>query len=85
MEYKNKSKQLLFERLAAKGLEREMIPSFIRSMRICYAFDPKMPSLKTNRQIQSLGWDDIKLDHGTLKQSIVFFETESRRCSRHGN
>ena len=72
----NKGKQLLFERLAAKGLEREMIPSYIRSMRICYASDHQMPSLKTNRQMQSLGWNNIELDYLILKQSITYFETE---------
>ena len=78
MKSKKKAKQLLSERLAAKGLERDMIPSYIRSMRICYASDPKMPSLKTNRQMQSLGWNNIELDYRFLKQSITYFETENR-------
>lgn len=78
MNSKNTDRHLLFEGLIAKGLEKEIIPSLIRSMRICYAADPKMPSLKINRWIQSLGWNNIELDSHILKQSIVYFATESR-------
>lgn len=81
MKSKNKAKQLLIKRLTAKGVEREMIPSYIRSMRICYASDNQMPSLKTNRQMKSLGWNNIELDYPILKQSITYFETEIRRGS----
>jgi len=81
MKSKSKGKQLLFERIAAKGLEREMISSYIRSMRICYTSDPKLPSLKTNRQMQSPGWNNIELDYRILKQSITYFKTEIRRGS----
>ena len=78
MKPNNERKKLLFERLAAKGLAREMIHSYIRSMRICYVSDPKMPSLQTNRKMQSLGWYNVELDDRTLKQSITYFETENR-------
>jgi hypothetical protein len=47
-------------------------------MRICYASDYKMPSLNMNRQIQSLGWNNIELDDPILKQPITYFETEIR-------
>jgi hypothetical protein len=81
MKSKNKGKQLLFDRLAAKGVERDMIPSYIRSMRICYASDHQMPSRKTNRQMQSLGWNNIELDYPILKQSITYFKTEIKHSS----
>ncbi len=69
-------KQLLIDNLASKGLKDEIIPSVIRSMRICYASDPQMNSLKTNRLIHSLGWNDIDLDYQTLKLSVACFEAE---------
>ena len=70
----SKFKQLLVGRLEAKGLESDIIPSFIRSMRICFANDPEMNQLKANRQLQFLGWNDIELDYHTLQIAIVCFE-----------
>ncbi|MCG6909789.1 MAG: hypothetical protein LJE94_06645 [Deltaproteobacteria bacterium] len=81
MKNKSKGRQLLIESLAAKGLEDEVIPSLIRSMRICYDADPKMPSLKTNRRIRSLGWNNFKLDNHILKISIDYFKKEIRNTS----
>lgn len=77
----SKGRQLLIEGLAAKGLEEDVIPSLIRSMRICYDADPKMPSLKTNRRIQSLGWNNFELDNHILKLSIDYFEKETMGSS----
>ena len=73
----NNCKQLLADRLALKGLEKDTISSFIRSMRICFAADPKMNYLKTNRLIQFLGWNNIDVDALTLQLAITCFEAES--------
>jgi hypothetical protein len=81
MNYKSKGRQLLIEGLVAKGLKEEVIPSLIRSMRICYDADPKMPSIKTNRRIQSLGWNNFELDNHILKLSIDYFKKERRPSS----
>lgn len=78
MNYKSKGRQLLIEGLAAKGLKAEVIPSLIRSMRLCYDADPKMSSLKTNQRIQSLGWNNFELDNHILELSIDYFKKESR-------
>jgi len=72
----SKFRQILVDRLAAKGLEKDTIPSFIRSMRICFATNPKMNHLKANRQLQFLGWYDIEVDYHTLQLSIACFEAE---------
>jgi hypothetical protein len=81
MNYNSTGRQLLIEGLSAKGLKEEVIPSLIRSMRICYDADPKMPSIKTNQRIQSLGWDDFELDNHILKLSIDYFKKEIRANS----
>ena len=72
----SKFRQMLIDCLAAKGLEKDTIPSFIRSMRICFATNPKMNHLKANRQLQFLGWNDIEVDYHTLQLSITCFEAE---------
>ena len=81
MKSKSKGRQLLIDGLAAKGLEIEVIPSLIRSMRLCYDADPEMQSLKTNRRIKSLGWNNFYLDNQILKLSIDYFEKEIRHSS----
>ena len=72
----SKFKQLLVDRLEAKGLAQDIIPSFIRSMRICFVNDAKMNHLKTNRQLQFLGWNDIEVDYHTFQIAIACFEAE---------
>jgi hypothetical protein len=47
MSFESTCKQLLIQGLSAMGLKEEIIPSLIRSMRICYAFDPQMNYLIT--------------------------------------
>ena len=77
----SKFRQMLVDRLAAKGLEKDTIPSFIRSMRICFATNPKMNHLKANRQLQFLGWNDIEMDYNTLQIAVAFFKAEATTIS----
>ena len=70
-------KQMLVDCLEAKGFEKDTIPSFVRSMRICIDTDPKVNLLKVNRQLQFLGWNNIELDYHTLQIAIACFEAES--------
>ena len=69
-------KQILVEHLETKGLEKDTIPSFIRSLRICLATDSKMNHLKANRRLHFLGWNDIEVDYHTLQLAIACFEAE---------
>ena len=72
----SKFKQMFVDRLEAKGLEKDTIPSFIRTMRICISSDPKMNHLNANKQLQFLGWNDIEVDYHTLQLAIACFEAE---------
>lgn len=76
MNTKSISRQRFTAHLAASGLEGEFIPSFVRSMRICFATDPQMNTLKANRQIRSLGWNNVNLDDRTLQLAFAFFKAE---------
>ena len=76
MKSENKCKQSLIDGLVTMGLKNEIIPSLIRTMRICYASDPRMKYLTTNKEIHSLGWNDIELNSHILKLSIACFEEE---------
>lgn len=72
----SKFKQILVDRLVTKGLEKDTIPSFIRSMRICLSTDPKMNYLKANKLLHFLGWNDIEMDYHTLQLAVACFEAE---------
>ena len=76
MKPESNCKQSLIDGLLAMGLKKEIIPSLIRTMRICYASDPRMKYLITNKEIHSLGWNDIELNSHILKLSIACFDEE---------
>jgi len=69
-------KHLLFQRLEMKGMKKDIIPSYIRSMKICLVNKPNMNPLQANEQLQLLGWNDIELDYHTIQLAIACFETE---------
>jgi hypothetical protein len=76
MNYKSKLKQKLIDHLEAKRLEIDTIPSFIRSMRICFNINSQMNNLEINRYLESFGWNDIEVDPHTLLLSNAFFKAE---------
>ena len=76
MNSKRKLKQKLIDHLEAKRLGIDTIPSFIRSMRICFAINSQMDHLEVNRHLKSFGWNDIEVDPHTLLLSTAFFKAE---------
>jgi hypothetical protein len=72
----NQLKETLIYRLANKGMDPNMIPSYIRSMKICFVNKPNMNPLQANEQLQFLGWNDIELDYHTMQLAKACFETE---------
>ena len=69
-------KEILIQRLANKGMDTNMIPSYLRSMKICFVHNPNMNHLQVNEQLQFLGWNDIDVDYHTIQLAIACFETE---------
>jgi len=69
-------KEILIHRLANKGMDPNMIPSYIRSMKICFVDNPNMNPLQANEELQFLGWNDIEVDYHTIQLAIACFETE---------
>ncbi len=67
---------ILMQRMARKGMEITAIPAYIRDLAntIVAHGCPNLQEL--NRRLQSLGWDDFKLDDYTLQLIIAIFEPE---------
>ena len=72
----NQLKETLIYRLTNKGMDPNMIHSYIRSMKICFVNNPNMNPLQANEKLQFLGWDDIEVDYHTMQLAIACFETE---------
>ena len=69
-------KQELFDRLKVKGMEKEFIHYYIRSLKICLSINPSMNHLQLDKELQLLGWYDFEMDYHTLQLAIASFETE---------
>jgi len=72
-------KQALFHHLVLKGMNKEIIPSYIRSMRICLANNPTINLLQLDTELQFLGWNNFKLDFHTLQLTKSCFKAETIR------
>ena len=69
-------KHTLIQRLEKKGLESDLIPSFIRSLANSYVVNPQMNFSQVNQKLQSLGWAGVEVDYHTFQLVLACFEDE---------
>jgi len=72
----NQIKHTLIQRLEKKGLESDLIPSFIRSLANSYVVNPQMDFSQVNQKLQSLGWAGVEVDYHTFQLALACFEDE---------
>ena len=72
----NQIKLTLIQRLEKKGLDSNLIPSFIRSLANCYVVNPHLSLSQVNRKLQYLGWEGVEMDYHTLQLVLSCFEDE---------
>lgn len=72
----NKIKHTLIQRLEKKGLESDLIPSFIRSLANSYVVNPQMNISQVNQKLQYLGWAGVEVDYHTFQLALACFEDE---------
>ena len=72
----NHIKHTLIQRLEKKGLESDLIPSFIRSLANSYVVNPQMNFSQVNQKLQSLGWAGVEVDYHTFQLALACFEDE---------
>jgi len=70
-------KQMLMDRLADKGVEKENITGLIRSIKICLLGNPTMNHLQLDKELEQLGWYDIDMDYHTLQIAVTYFESKA--------
>ncbi|MBA7708508.1 hypothetical protein ES703_117409 [subsurface metagenome] len=68
--------KILIRRLVGKGMEISTIPAYIRDLANTMVAHGCPNLQELNRRLQSLGWDDFKLDDYTLQLIIATFEPD---------
>ena len=67
------------DRLEERGIDRSMVPGFIRSLANTILINPQMDISQVNTRLHWLGWDDVELDYHTLQLAIACFEKGGRK------
>ena len=69
-------KNLLVQRLEHIGLERTVIPGFLKSFSNAVNISPDLNLSVINRQLKLIGWNDIELDYHTFELARICLEAE---------
>ena len=69
-------KQLLIQRLTDKGLEKYLIPGFLRCLANSIDLELNANFISINNHMKHIGWDDIELDYHTFELARNCLEAE---------
>jgi len=69
-------RQLLIQRLSHKGLEKNLIPGFLRSLANSIDMGQNPNFTLIHKHMQNIGWDDIDLDYHTFELARNCLEAE---------
>ena len=69
-------RQLLIQRLGNKGLGKNLIPGFLRSLANSIDMDQNPNFTLINKHMRNIGWDDIDLDYRTFELARNCLEAE---------
>ena len=69
-------RQLLIQRLSHKGLEKNLIPGFLRSLANSIDIGQNSNFAHINKHMRHIGWDDIDLDYHTFELARNCLEAE---------
>ena len=69
-------RQLLLQRLDHKGIEKNLIPGFLRSLANSIDVEQNTGFKQIKRRMRRVGWDDIELDYHTFELAYNFLEAE---------
>ena len=69
-------RQLLIQRLSHKGLEKNLIPGFLRSLANSIDMGQNPNFTLISKHMRQIGWDDIDLDYRTFELARNCLEAE---------
>ena len=67
-------KELLIGRLRKKGMEKSMIPGFLRSLSNSLDMNPDLSLFQANNRLRYMGWNDFELDYFTFQLAMECLE-----------
>ena len=70
------ARQLLIQRLSHKGLEKNLIPGFLRSLANSIDIGQNTNYTLINKRMRNIGWNDIDLDYRTFELASNCLEAE---------
>ena len=76
-------KQLLIQRLGHKGLEKNLIPGFLRSLANSIDRGQNPNFTLINKHMRHIGWDDIDLDYRTFELARNCLEAGGFVCQEY--
>jgi len=77
----NELLRTFLQRLEKKGVERGIIPGFVRNLAGAIFLSPHMSLSQVNNHLQFLGWDGFELDYHTLELAKACFEAKGLGAS----
>jgi hypothetical protein len=78
----NELQRTFLERLEKKGVERCIIPGFVRNLANAIFLRPHMSLSQVNNRLQFLGWG-VELDYHTLELARACFEAKGLGASEY--
>ena len=66
----------LINELEGKGIEKNIMPRFIKDLAYSFQIDPSVSLLDVNDRLHFLGWQGVELDYHTLQLAIASFERD---------
>ena len=69
-------KNILVQRLELIGLERTVIPGFLKSFSNALYLSPNLNLSGINQHLNLIGWNDIELDYHTYELARICLEAE---------
>lgn len=69
-------RRLLLHRLKDSGVDRNVIPGFIRNLANSVFVNPHLNLFQVNKRLKYLGWEEFELDYHTFQLALNFFESE---------
>jgi len=73
---RNDLRQLLIKRLSHKGLEKNLIPGFLRSLANSINMGQNRNFTLINKHMRNIGWNDFDLDYHTFELARNCLEAE---------
>ncbi len=63
-------KHILIKRLEDKGIQKDVIPSFFRTLACSCHENPEVSLSQINTRLEYLGWNNVELDYYTFQLVI---------------